>query len=563
MFGTIRKHQTWLWAVIITLTIISFVIFFSPNSRLNAGRGRNANFGSINGRQITQQDFNEAYREVDLHTFIRTGRWLKEDKGRSEMDVQREVYQWLLLLERQEQLGIHVSDEATAQVARQIISQFQRIGAGTPNAFAQMILRREGLQMEDFERFVRHFVGIQELMSTAGLSGRLVTPQEAKSLYEREHQEIAADAVLFSSTNFLSSVSVAPDAIVQFYSNRVANYLIPDRVQVSYVRFNVTNALGQAETELASNLTMEVEASLQQMGTNYQQIAKTPEEAKTKIREELIRRQAMLETQKKALGFAATLLDLRPVQAENLDILAKSNNLPVAVTEPFDREDGPKDLPVGAEFVKAAFKLTPEEPFGDASPIVGQDGVYIIALKKQIPHETPPLDRIRDKVETDYKRYQAAGLARRAGMMFYQFATNGLAQGKTFTNLCVDAKVTPVPLPPFSISTREFPESARTVEELVPLNQLKQIAFSTTPGKVSNFNPTADGGVVIFVKAKLPVDQARMQADLPGFVSNVRRARQQEAFDEWFRREADKGLRDTPVARPQRPPNMGAGTAKS
>ena len=38
MFGTIRKHQTWLWAVIITLTIISFVVFFSPYSKLNNER---------------------------------------------------------------------------------------------------------------------------------------------------------------------------------------------------------------------------------------------------------------------------------------------------------------------------------------------------------------------------------------------------------------------------------------------------------------------------------------------------------------------------------------------
>ena len=101
------------------------------------------------------------------------------------------------------------------------------------------------------------------------------------------------------------------------------------------------------------------------------------------------------------------------------------------------------------------------------------------------------------------------------------------------------------------------------MEDLVPLNQLKQIAFSTAPGKVSNFYSTTEGGLIVFVKAKLPVDQAKMQADLPSFVSSVRRARQQEAFDEWFRREADKGLRDTPVARPPPPPNIGAGTAKS
>jgi hypothetical protein len=292
-------------------------------------------------------------------------------------------------------------------------------------------------------------------------------------------------------------------------------------------------------------------------------VAKTPEEAKTRIREELIRRQAMVDAQKKALGFAATLLDLKPARPENLEALAKTNDLPVGVTEPFDREDGPKDLPVSQDFAKAAFKLTPEEPFGDASPMLGQDGVYLIALKKQIPHETPPLDRIRDKVEADYKHNQALGLARRAGMAFYQSVTNGLAEGKSFTNLCLEAKINLVALPPFSISTRELPEQARTVEDLIPLNQLKQITFSTAAGKVSNFYQTREGGLLVFVKAKLPLDQAKMQADLPTFAMGVRRARQQEAFDEWFRREADQGLRDTPVAHPPPPPKMGTATAKS
>src|SRR6266446_4095535 len=53
MFGTIRRHQTWLWAVIITITIISFVIFFGPQSRFNSsGRETSVYYGSINGQPV-------------------------------------------------------------------------------------------------------------------------------------------------------------------------------------------------------------------------------------------------------------------------------------------------------------------------------------------------------------------------------------------------------------------------------------------------------------------------------------------------------------------------------
>jgi len=80
MFGTIRKHQKWLWAVIITLTIISFVIFFSPYSKMNSGVRRSGNYGSINGQRVTDQDYINAYREVDLAHFLMTGRWMHDDR---------------------------------------------------------------------------------------------------------------------------------------------------------------------------------------------------------------------------------------------------------------------------------------------------------------------------------------------------------------------------------------------------------------------------------------------------------------------------------------------------
>ncbi len=72
MFGTIRKHQTWLWAIIITVVIISFVVFFSPYSRMNDSHRVSANLGSINGETISQEEYVKAYKEICLRTFFMT-----------------------------------------------------------------------------------------------------------------------------------------------------------------------------------------------------------------------------------------------------------------------------------------------------------------------------------------------------------------------------------------------------------------------------------------------------------------------------------------------------------
>jgi len=555
MFGTIRKHQTWLWAVIITLTIISFVTFLSPNSKLNSGRSAD-NFGSINGERVSRVQYVNALHEVDLHTLFMNGHWLNEDRKQTRVEPEREIYQWLLLQQIQRNLGVHVGDDAAANMGQQMVRSLERMGIGSPSMFIERVLQPHGLGVDDFERYVRHFLGIQELIGTYGLSGRLITPQEAKALYDREHREISTEAAFFPASNYVANVAATPEQISQFYTNRLVNYIIPERVQVSYVRFNVTNFLSQAETDLGTNLADIVDANYQRLGSNYFADAKSPEDAKAKIRVQLIRKQAMDEARKKALEFANVLFDIKPFQLDTLQQLATTNGLVAAVTPPFDRESDPKDLVVGPDFAKAAFSLSPDEPY--AGPITGLDGVYVIAYNRQIPRETPTLEQVLDKVTNDYKHSQALMQAQAAGRLFYQTATNALAQGKSFTNLCAEAHVQLVDLPPFSISTRALPEA----EEFVNLNQLKQIAFSTQPGKLSNFQPTLDGGVVLYVKEKLPLDEAKATSEMPTFVAALRRTRQQEAFEDWFRKEADKALRDTPAMQ-KAPPTMGAAGTKS
>ena len=77
-----------------------------------------------------------------------------------------------------------------------------------------------------------------------------------------------------------------------------------------------------------------------------------------------------------------------------------------------------------------AFQLTAQDPFGQ--PVVGRDGVYVVAFSKKLPSENPSFESIKEKVTFDYQYSEALSLARKAGTDFDKTATNGLAQGKTF-----------------------------------------------------------------------------------------------------------------------------------
>ena len=263
MFGTIRKHQTWLWVIIIIVVVIAFVIYFNPSTRQGQGGPmRSENFGTIAGETITRDKFADANREVYLMFFTRYGDWPDKEAQRTGFNEVRETFYRLLLLKKARELNIHVSDTVVAQLAREILRAFEQAGAGTLAEFEQRILAPRGMQRKDFERFVRNEVAIQELASLIGGSGRLVTPEEARETYAREYEELSTQMVVLSATNYLPAISVSAESVAQFYTNQMPRYRLPERVQVSVVAFPASNHLAAAEAELsATNLNEIVEAT--------------------------------------------------------------------------------------------------------------------------------------------------------------------------------------------------------------------------------------------------------------------------------------------------------------
>jgi hypothetical protein len=172
--------------------------------------------------------------------------------------------------------------------------------------------------------------------------------------------------------------------------------------------------------------------------------------------------------------------------------------------------------------------------------------VYVLAFAKQLPSEIPSLDQIRERVTRDYQLQEATLLARRAGTNFVRTLT-GMTADRGFASLCVAAGLQPQVLPAFSLSTQELPE----LGERADLNQLKQAVFTTPVGKTSDFEATSDGGFIVYVQSRLPIDQAKMNSDLPQYTAALRRERQNEAFGQWVNLEANRQLRTTPVFQQQ------------
>jgi hypothetical protein len=545
MFRFFRKHS-WILIGTLTLTIISFVVFMGKGPSRSGNGGSGGDYGTMYGHEISATMYDQVRREFFIAYWEQTGEWPDKSRSMTPDQIEQQVYSYLLLQLKAKDLGIHVGDDAAATAAdsllrsRAIMQLFGTSQPVPPQTFIEQGLAPEGLTAADFERSIRSRVAINQLVDVLGLSGTLITPQEAGSLYNRDYQEFSAQAVFFSASNYLSQVTASPAAIAQFYTNNQAAYREPDRVQVNYVVFNASNWMAQSKAEWAKNNFDETVESVYQKYGNTEQFAgeKTPEAAKAKIRELLINRRALSDAGIQANNFVSELYAMTPVNPQNLATLAKQKNLAVLTSAPFGESTGPEDFDAPEALTKAAFQLNADSPY--TGPIPGSDAVYVIALANQLPSSIPSLAQIYPRVAQDFETQQAIALAQQAGTNFT--AAIGMTTGKTFPQVAEAHGVTPVVLSPFSLSSSEVPELGDHAE----LGQLKQAAFTTPAGKISRFVPTAEGGFILYVQSLLPVDESKKTADFPQYLAQARRARQNEAFSLWLNTELNRELVTTP-----------------
>jgi hypothetical protein len=545
MFGTIRKHSKWMWIIIVGATIVSFVIYFGPGARMG-GNEPKYNFGSIDGLPITREDYIAAQRSTYLDYFFNHSQWPDQDPAAKQngFNDERLTYERLLLMAKAKELGIAVSPETAAKVAADII---RNSGAGSPKEFEQRVLstrERNYATLDDFGRFVAQFITIQQLAAAVGQPGNLVTPQEAAALWKYENQEISADLVFIPASNYLSSVTVTPEGLLQFYTNQTERYRVPAKVAVNYVEFAVTNYWqigGQMFTNNVTNITEYAKAVYEQRGSNAfggKALAEATEQIITETTRNLARRAATTNSQ----ALYVEMTDTEKVPPDALALAAQRAGMPVRLSLPFDNQSPNPWLP--SAVVQKSFTLNAENP--TCEPIVTEEKVFLISLATNIASYIPAFEVVSNRVRYDYVQLTANQLAHAAGEKLHAKLAEGLAKGEKFGTLCTANEVRPTPLSPFSRSSRSLAD----LPPQVPTGLLQEAAFKVPAGKLSNYVPLTAGGFAVHVKEMLPLDEKKMQEEMPRVLTQIRQSSQNEAFQSWFRKQAETGLRDTPLNRP-------------
>ncbi len=550
MFGSFRKHQKWIWILGVIIIIPSFVIFFTPEMEQGIGRSDPGVFRiagkpvTIAGKPITLDQFAEAYRETLLSYFVRSGgrEWPDADRSNEEA-LERDAVLRVFILDRIRDLGIEISDEAVVRIAR------ERLGDFPFAEFEKQHLKPKGLTAEDFQRYIRNEAAIQQLVNVAGAPGKLLVPQAARVLYTNDYREFRVELALFSASNHLDQVSVTPEAIGKFYTNRMAEYRVPEQIVINHVEFPVSNYMAVAEKELEemTNLNSQIDDFYFRAGTNAfrdtNDMVMSEEAAKDQIRELMLLDRARRQGLRVANEFATELYnDPATNKAVQFERLAAAKGYPVQTAPPFNAAPPLGEDPEPLEemgfptaFLQKARTLNEQNPVA-FSPILGTNAVYVITFKEMMSGYLPPLDEVQEKLTQDYKQFEARSMAVTNGTNFHAIVTNGVAQGQEFSELAKKHDDTFIEVPPFSLST----STLTNLDERLDLPVLQQIVSRLEVGEISRFIPTRQGGMIVHVKEQVPLNETRIETELPEFMARLRQLRQSDAFNQWFSKQAER-----------------------
>ena len=376
MTNTFRRHHKTIMWIIIVGTILSFVYYLTPTARNTGGGGgsfRAAPVGFIDGEPVSQSQYEVAWREAKVAIFMREHHWPTSQPTSQALPTI--AFQQLYIAAKVKELNLDVTMDATAAFTRRLfnIPPGQAFPKDKFEDFVKKELNETGkVGEDDFYHWVRDQVGVELLIKLYGMNGDLITSKEAEFFFRRDHEQMTVELARFSLSNYISQIVPTAQDIGDFYTNRQANYRLPEREQLNYIFFNPTNYTPVADQVMAgmSNLDAQIDQNYaSQSPTNYMDEAGhqlSAEAAKAKMKEIFRLRLARNAAQTNAEQLTQLFFEEHKkgqaitnqfITKTELERFAASNGLTAVTTPPFDEENPPKELQVPPMYLEMIFQL--------------------------------------------------------------------------------------------------------------------------------------------------------------------------------------------------------------
>jgi len=483
MINVFRLHQKKLMLVITILTIFAFIWLYNP-SKL---KDLNANSAyTVYGKTLTEADVRRQAHKFFLARDLGQVDLISELAGMAQNENQMvDAFVWNLYVLQHEatELGIDPTDTQTADRIK-TIPVFQTGGQFDPAKYAVFVNEKLGprgftnLQLEEVVKDSLRLEMLRDVISApVGVSPAEI--EEAGKLL----QKVDVQTVNFPMDAVVSSVTVSEDELKNLFAQyQNSPYMVMPETRVAeVVEFAIP-----ADSKPADGKNVEALQKLADAAVDF--------------------------SNKAAAG--------------DFGQAASAAGLTVKKTAEFDRsgmsrggdQSAAADLPGIAPSV---FLLAESKPVSD--PIQVGDKFYVAKLVAINPRRAMTFDEARLGLEAQARRAKAAELLQQNATAAIAKIREAMAGGKSFADAATDAGLKVESINGVS-PTAAAPDQGAIMRATLLMN----------PGQLSGFIPGMQGGYVVYLASRAPLDEAQIAKEKADIVPGIEKGKRDMLFQNWL-----------------------------
>ncbi|MGK0456614.1 MAG: peptidyl-prolyl cis-trans isomerase D, partial [Zhongshania aliphaticivorans] len=309
-----------------------------------------------------------------------------------------------------------------------------------------------------------------------------------------------------SYSEFDPEIKLNEDELIQFYTNNIKRYEIPERIRASYVKFPADKYVDQlgtfSEEELREHFITNRarfvaadQAAQPTAGNTDPKEAPSPavtfEDVRSEVAADLTTNTVQKLTNKAAQNFALTLYRNDIIQnSPEFQELLNENDLKIIEIPPYTaKETSSRGLP--AKMLESAFALNEKRYFSDAYQTEGGFGVLIFSGKR-MPPETPAYTTVTEAVKVDYSAEEKRRLFNDEGKRLESELSARLDAGTKFIKAAKELGL--------NVTTNEAFKASEAPREIN--RAALQRAQNMKEGEISPMITSGDSGIFIYIEEK-------------------------------------------------------------
>ena len=508
MLDRMRRHKNWLkWSL--ALVVLAFILLYIPDFLRSSANGvGNDAVASVDGNEITVNEFRRAYQR-QMQQYRQAYGANMDERLLKQLGIDQRIVQQLIeeeaSLAEAKRLGLLATDQ---EVTQRIIAipAFQENGQFIGyDRYRQMLAMQEPpVRENEFEEQVRRSITVEKLQAVV-TNWITVTDTEAEAEFKKRNEKAKLAVVSFPVDKFREGVQASDEEVSRWFEDKKNDYKMGEKRKVRYALVDV-----QALRERIQVSPQDVQRYYEDNQQQYSQpdqvrashiLLKTEgkDDAAVKKQAEDLAKQAKAGADFAGLAKKYSQDDSNNTKGGDLDFFGRGAMVP--------------------EFDKVAFSMQP----GQVSDVVKTEfGYHVIKLTEKRAASQRPLAEVQAQIEDQIKWQRAQDQAQRmaddvAAQMKKPADFDSVAKprGLTVGESPLFAREEPIAglgMAP-AVSQRAFEMKEGDVSEAIRTPQ--GFAFVTVTGKQDAYTPKLDEvkqRVRDDVLKKKAVDAAREQA---------------------------------------------------